>query len=286
MSKYNNKLCIEELKKYFNENKVITVNDFNRFYTEIYGNINKNTVAWNIYELKKLEVIRNISRGQYVFIDKVDNVDNEYVVITMDIIGSSKWDAIKFEEAMLSRIDFLNKVLYEQYEVNRKFKKAIGDEIQILLPFDERLGAIMVLALSYLRPFKLRYGISIGELSGELKENSWEMNEAIFWNARDLLDKLKKEKKYAGLIMSSYRKTDEICNELMPIINLLLNGVSDKQWEVVNLELSKTPLEDGLNILDISKSSYYERLKVSNLEEILSGFDTIYKILKLRKEIK
>jgi len=51
----NNKdfrLHIEEVKERFKTSKKISVDDFNEFYKEVFGDIKKGTVSWYIYELK------------------------------------------------------------------------------------------------------------------------------------------------------------------------------------------------------------------------------------------
>ena len=90
------KLHIDELKKKLELNTTISVNQFFEFYKEIYGEIKKTTVRWYISELKKSGVIRNISRGHYVFENSIRQSGNEYIVITLDIIKSSKLDYKEF----------------------------------------------------------------------------------------------------------------------------------------------------------------------------------------------
>ncbi len=280
-----NKLMIEELKEYFRSYKVIKVGDFKKFYNNVYEEVNPNTVSWNIYKLKEAKIIRHISRGQYELVDKDNEINKEYVVITMDIIDSSSKASTEFNQDINEKIKLLNKTLNKKFDLKRKFHKSYGDEIQIIIPFNNQLSEILILTLGYLHPFKVRYGISVGILSGELRENSWEMNEPILWNARDQLEKLKQEKKYAGLIISGYINADNLANNLMPVANRLLNEVTDRQWDVVKGELTRDELEKTLNDLNIRKASYYETLKSANFKEILAIFNTVYGLLELRREI-
>ncbi len=64
------KLHIEELKEYFSKNRSITFIDFKNFYKEIYPDISESTVRGNIYKLKKENVVRHVSRGQYSLTEK------------------------------------------------------------------------------------------------------------------------------------------------------------------------------------------------------------------------
>lgn len=45
---------IEELTNKFSSYRKISVDDFNEFYTEVFGTIKRKTVSWYMYELKKI----------------------------------------------------------------------------------------------------------------------------------------------------------------------------------------------------------------------------------------
>jgi len=281
----NNRFHIEEFKKRFKTYNTINVNDFNDFYKDVYGEIKRSTVSWIIYELKKNKVIRNVSRGLYVLEDFKKESTNEYTVITMDIIKSSEMNYNKFNEELNNKINSLNFVIKDSYSYEREYFISQGDEIQILCPFDNRIGYLLLLTFCYLRPFKVRYGISFGEMDNELKRNSWEMNGPIFWNARDCLSKLKNSKEYNGLVVSEYNYVDKLCNNILALINMVINKITDKQWDAIKFELSKKNLDIALNQLNISKTSYYDRLNVSNIFEIINSFETIVEIMKIRRLI-
>jgi hypothetical protein len=284
----NNKdfrLHIEEVKERFKTSKKISVDDFNEFYKEVFGDIKKGTVSWYIYELKKLGVIRNVSRGQYVLEVMEFEQSEEYIVITIDIIKSSKIDHRSFNLKLENHVKKLNEIINRKYEHNRTYSISQGDELQIIYPFKEGIGDMMMLTLSHLFPFIARYGISIGEMHDSLKMNSWEMNGPIFWNARDQLEKLKSASNYEGLIISGFNKADKISNNIIRLINRSLGKITDKQWEAIRYELSNQNLDETLRILGIGKSSYFERLDVSNLSYILSSFEAIFELMQIRRKI-
>lgn len=281
----NNRLFVDELKKRFKTYNTISVNDFNDFYKDIYGEIKRSTVGWYIYELKKGKVIRNVSRGHYVLEDFEKISVDEYVVITMDIIKSSEMDYNKFNLELNNKIKALNLVIKNSYNYEREFFISQGDEIQIVCPFDNRIIYLLMLTLCYLHPFKVRYGVSFGEIDSELKKNSWEMNGPIFWNARDCLTKLKNSKDYDGLVVSAYNYVDKLCNNILSLINKVISKITDKQWDAIKFELSKIDLDIALKELNISKTSYYDRVSVSNISEIINSLEAIVEIMKVRRLI-
>lgn len=279
------RLHVKELKKRFSQKKIITVSDFNEFYVEVFGRINKGTVSWYIHELKNKNIIRNISRGQYVLVDSKYIGHSELIVITMDIIKSSDMDYIEFNNSLTMKVDELNSIINKEYGYNRNYYISQGDEIQIVCNFDENIGNLFMLTLSYLHPFKVRYGMGIGNIGGELKKNSWEMNGPIFWNARDQLMKLKSANDYEGLIISDNSQIDQVCNNILPIIDEMIKKVTDKQWEAVKAELSNISIKETISKLEISKTSYYDRLRSSNLGEIIKAFKAIIDIIKIRRKL-
>lgn len=285
MSASENRLHIERLENKFRNYKMITVDDFCEFYNDVFGEVSKNTVRWYIYELKKKKVITNITRGHYILSSQYDATSTEYFVITMDIINSSKTEYSEFNNMLAHKISLINAVLNEKYAIDRKYHVSQGDEIQILIPTKENIGDIVLITLSFLYPLLARYGVSIGMIQDEIKENSWDMNGPIFWNARDQLEKLKNKKSYEGLIKSGFNETDRICNNILPLINRNISKITEKQWHAIREELCKSELEHMLENLQISKTSYYERLEVSNIIEIKAAFKAVQELLNKRREI-
>lgn len=60
----------KNLKKHFKGKNNFTRNELFKFYLLNEPQLNKNTFAWRIYNLKKKGVIREIGRGQYSFVEK------------------------------------------------------------------------------------------------------------------------------------------------------------------------------------------------------------------------
>ncbi|MCT4632838.1 MAG: SatD family protein [Firmicutes bacterium] len=288
MSIKDDKLHISELSEKFRAYNNISVDDFNNFYRDVFGDISRKTVSWYIYQLKKIGIIRNVSRGQYVLEDRNQyetKSKKEYIVITMDIIESSKFEYQEFDKVLRKKIDSLNKIIRKVYKVDREFHVSQGDEVQIIIPFNIEIEVLVTLTLSYLYPFEARYAISIGEINDELDNNSWNMNGPIFWNARDQLKTIKKNTSYQGVVISGYSRTDQLCNNILPLINKMFSKITEKQWVAIKFELSKIEINDALKEIGISKTSYYDRLNASNLNDILSSYKALRELIEVRREI-
>ncbi|HLP46904.1 MAG TPA: DUF6577 family protein [Candidatus Kapabacteria bacterium] len=60
-------LKVEDLKKFFINKNVFTLNELRQFCQRIDQNFNESTFKWKIHEIKKKELIRNVKRGVYTF---------------------------------------------------------------------------------------------------------------------------------------------------------------------------------------------------------------------------
>lgn len=283
----NEKLHVEQLKETLCDKNLFSFSDFFFFYKKLYPEIKENTVRLNVYKLKEKKIIKNVARGMYSFEGEYSEKNLEYAVITMDIIGSSQKTNEDFNSKLFERVHQLNNEIYQFFKIESKFNISQGDEIQIICNFDNNLGKLLLLTLSQLSPYKARFAISIGTfIAEEIKENSWDMNGPIFWNARDKLNSFKKSRIYDGAFISEYLEIDEICNKFMKAILVLINSISEKQWEAISYQLKNHDLKEVQNILKISQSSFYDRIKGSNYIEIMGGLDSIIELMKVRRKIK
>ena len=279
----NEKLHIDELKSKLSHKTSINIEDFYEFYKEIYTNISKSTVRWYVYNLKEMKILKNIARGTYAFEHPKEPSEIQYSVITMDIIGSSQKSHKEFNLELEEKVEKLNKTLNTLLEYKRKFYISQGDEIQILCPFDDRIEKLLLITLSILSPLKCRFAISIGEIHEEdIKENSWDMNGPVFWNARDKISQTKKSKSYNGVVASEYAKVDKICNMLLQPILILINQISQKQWDAILEQFVNDDIKISSEILGISQSSFYDRIKSSNIYEISTGLKGLVELIGKR----
>lgn len=279
------KFHIEELKNKLAHKKNIEVDDFYSFYHSIYGDITKNRVRWYIYKLKEKGIIRNISRGIYIF-EEEKEIENEYAVITLDIIDSSKEDHNIFDNKLKEKVQEINKFLQSSIGLYRKYHISQGDEIQLLCPFDDRIAKILILTFAVLKPYKCRFALSIGRVEeGDMKENSWDMNGPIFWNARDVLKEMKKSKDYDGVFASGYENVDKIINKFMKSVLVLINKISAKQWEAVLEQMTKQDLKEAAESLNISLSSLYDRINSSNISQIVDSIEALIELIQIRRKL-
>lgn len=273
---------IRELKKRFKNKPYITFDDFKNFYTEFKGDIKEPTVRWLIYNLNNEGIIRNIGRGMYTLVDnEKDNSTSKYIVLNLDIVSSTMYKHTEFDKELKIKVSDINKLLKINLGIKSKFNIAQGDSLQIIYESFYGLGDVLITTLANLYPFKARYGASVGEYTDEILDNSFEMNGPLFWNAKDQLDKVSSFKEYMGSISVGIPKIDEVIENLMPLINKGFERITKKQWEAILSNIKGEDLESILKELEISRSSYFERINVSGINEIKKAFKSIDNLISM-----
>ncbi|VAX25898.1 hypothetical protein MNBD_IGNAVI01-730 [hydrothermal vent metagenome] len=104
------------LKKHFSEKLNFTRDELYKFFLLSEPQLNKNTFAWRIYNLKKKGIIREVARGQYSFIDKNDyflQLSNYSVKIALSILKT--FADINF---CISESNWINEFTSHQYSNN------------------------------------------------------------------------------------------------------------------------------------------------------------------------
>ena len=271
---------IKHLRKQLSNHSEITVNQLQLLMEEYFDKNSDNSDKPAIlHNLKRNGVIQDVSRGHYS-VREMDEENRElHVVITLDIVNSSREDYKRFEKSLLEKVEQLNSTIENTFEIKSNYRISRGDEIQAVLPFRNTIGKIILLTMSLLHPYEIRYGISIGYIEDPILEDSWKMNGPLFWTARDLLEQVKNEDRYSGMIASGEKWKDEIIHEMLKLIHSTIRRITRKQWEAIALDLSGMGFEEAIERLSISKTSYYERLRASNMEDILSSFQGLYQLL-------
>ncbi len=277
----NNYLLIDKLFKKFSKYEEITIDQFNDFYTENNNNLSRNSVRSYISELKKRDIIVKIGRGKYKLKTIKSNTEL-FFVITLDFINSRQYE--DFDSLLEKKVKILNNTLKKTYDIDRKFYISRGDEMQILFPYNIHSYDILLLAMSIMYPFKFRYGMSIGKLESDLKDNSYEINGKILWNCRDALDKVNNKNRISSNMITKNSHFNLIANTIFSIINMNLEKITKKQWEVIKLLLTIENYSLIAEVLNINESSVYDRANKSDINKIGTALKNLY-LISMNEEL-
>jgi hypothetical protein len=109
-------MIAKEFKKHFKKKDNFSRNELYQFYRISEPNLNKNTFAWRIYNLKKKGVIVEIARGKYSFVDKK--------TYSLKLSDYSEKIALKISKAFpdiifcISESNWINEFTNHQYSNN------------------------------------------------------------------------------------------------------------------------------------------------------------------------
>ncbi len=266
-------LLAKQLKEKFAEYKNITVDDFYDFYKSHNENISRSSTRSYISELKKNNIIEKVSRGKYKLSDTKAS-HNYYFVLNIDFIDSR--DIANFDVVLKQKVQDVNNLIQSVYQVDRAYSISRGDEIQLFLRYDEVVFDILLLTMAIMHPLKFRYGMSIGTFDGELKDNSYDMNGKILWRSRDAIEGVKNKSTISSNVKTAKEDFNTMANAMFELVNLLLDKITSKQWEVIKHILMEWDLKTIASELDITESSVYDRINKSGIKSIRASLRTLY----------
>ncbi|MGM0524538.1 MAG: SatD family protein [Bacillota bacterium] len=261
------KLNVNDFQKAFRNTHQINESDLSSYYKKHLGQFSTYHKSDMINQLINEKIIFPVSRTEYR-LNRQDNTEQLFVLMTLDIVASSKVPPEKLDARLRDKLDQLNSVLEQVFHIKRQFHLSRGDEIQIILPYTDQLNDLIILTFAYLYPFKVRYVLSFGIYNGELKDNSWDMNGPIFWQARKGFDDLKEKSAYAGTIVTGIEERDKMYQDILSAINLMISQITDKQWEAIKYHFGHIGYETATKAIGISKTSYYKRIDTSSIHVI------------------
>lgn len=138
-----------------------------------------------------------------------------------------------------------------------------GDEFQVVAA---RLGRIPKLILDLRRrllPFRLRVGIGIGMIEGQIRPPVNRIAGEAFENARKAIVKIKAQRKYPTLTIfhSNWESFDRVANLVYGLHDTLMRRTTTKQWETIAVYLIKNRVDYTAKALKIDRSTASRNLK-------------------------
>jgi hypothetical protein len=214
-----------------------------------------------------------------------------YYAIIGDIINSKKInDRLETQEKLKLFLEEIN--LYYKNDIAANFIITLGDEFQGLLKTPRNLFEIINKLEAIMRPYKIRFGIGIGEIITNINNKaSIGSDGPAWWNARDMISDLKNNRK--GLKLVSNVKIAGIKDDnILDLLNINLsfchsikNNWTKDQMAVIDYIILKYGLTDNFiqkqvaNEIGLSPVNINKKLKLSLFYDLVYAQQTIAKIL-------
>lgn len=204
-----------------------------------------------------------------------------FAVLTADIMRSR--DIQDFPTERDRKLDPLAKSQVKRHLIFSKYAVTAWDEFQGVLSDLVNIPEVVLEIRRFFYPMHLRIGIGIGEVSNPVKQpvNVFAGGLA-FERARQAIKSLDAERSTLArstLIVSDNDEFDYIVNTIYHLNDTLLDQMTRKQWETMNIRLSAKSQDSTAHTLGLDKSSVSRRLKRGSYGQIVSARDVIKVII-------
>jgi len=198
------------------------------------------------------------------------------VVITGDIIASSKLSALK-RKKLQDRLNTFIKKINKDYP-DFKAEQFRGDSLQGLLTKNKAAGlrtALSMYCFLAAEGFKIRQSIGIGDVSFS-SDNVITSDGTAFRLSGQHIDELKKRNELIYVAAEDKSFTEE-WQAHSSALNFLLERLSSPQAEALYMQLQNARQEDIARTLHISQPSVHQRLQAAGwtvINPILQRFES------------
>jgi predicted DNA-binding protein YlxM (UPF0122 family) len=198
--------------------------------------------------------------------------------MTCDIKKSREMENRKeIQESLKNVLSNINKK-YER-EILANFMITLGDEFQGVLKGPKKCYDIY-LDMWYQFPVKFYCGIGIGEIETEISDKPIEMDGPAFHQSREAL----KEAKISNrdiMMNSANERFDKIVNSMLALINLVKNGWTHRQKEIIKCYKSgEMTYEKVAKRFGVTKQYVSKVMQSTYWKDISEAEETIRKMLR------
>ncbi|HEV7968601.1 MAG TPA: SatD family protein [Candidatus Acidoferrales bacterium] len=138
-----------------------------------------------------------------------------------------------------------------------------GDEFQVVATHLERIPKLIFELRRRMFPFRLRIGVGIGGVEGQIRPPVNRISGEAFEFARAAINHIKDARKYPTLTLfrSNQLVFDGIANLAYGLHDTLLLQTTTKQWETITMYLTKNRVDLTAKALGIDQSTASRNLK-------------------------
>jgi hypothetical protein len=158
-----------------------------------------------------------------------------------------------------------------------------GDEFQVLLAAGA--GAVGASALAFLReltedlrPFRLTFGLGLGEISTGPVTTVREADGPCFHRAREAIVHAKRTGRWA-VVAGAPAGAGQVANALLRLAGETRNGWTDRQVEIVRAHRTRPLRKDVAAALGVSPSVVTESLKAARFDAVREADDAVAALL-------
>ncbi len=204
-------------------------------------------------------------------------------VLVADVIASRTRADI--HSLLSKRLRILTRMHSARKLIRLPYAVTAGDEFQTITSVLDEIPSLILDLRRKLRPLLVRVGVGIGEVTERVRPPVNKMSGEAFQFAREALENIKNNRPYKFAVLTAFRSRnavfDTTANLIYGLHDTLVQNVSEKQWETIDVYVTKGRVSLAAKKLSLNTSTAYRNLKrgyfwqleetVATLKEIIGA---------------
>jgi hypothetical protein len=186
---------------------------------------------------------------------------NLYGVLIADVVASRS--TLDLRSSLNEKLRIASIAQLEEKLIRVPYAVTAGDEFQVVAARLERIPKLILDLRRRMLPFRLRIGIGIGTVEGQIRKPVNRVAGEAFENARKAIIEIKTTRKYPTLTLfhTNRESFDRVANLIYGLHDTLLRRTTTKQWETIAVYLIKNRVDYTAKALEIDRSTASRNLK-------------------------
>ena len=186
---------------------------------------------------------------------------NLYGVLIADVVASRS--TLDLRSSLNEKLRIASIAQLEEKLIRVPYAVTAGDEFQVVAARLERIPKLILDLRRRMLPFRLRIGIGIGTVEGQIRKPVNRVAGEAFENARKAIIEIKMTRKYPTLTLfhTNRESFDRVANLIYGLHDTLLRRTTTKQWETIAVYLIKNRVDYTAKALEIDRSTASRNLK-------------------------
>jgi hypothetical protein len=184
-----------------------------------------------------------------------------YGVLIADVVASRS--TLDLRSSLNAKLRIASIAQLEEKLIRVPYAVTAGDEFQVVAARLERIPKLILDLRRRMLPFRLRIGIGIGTVEGQIRKPVNRVAGEAFENARKAIIEIKTTRKYPTLTLfhTNRESFDRVANLIYGLHDTLLRRTTTKQWETIAVYLIKNRVDYTAKALEIDRSTASRNLK-------------------------
>jgi hypothetical protein len=184
-----------------------------------------------------------------------------HAVVIADVVASRSTERLR--QSLNEKLRIASIAQLDDRLIRVPYAVTAGDEFQVVATRLDRIPKLILDLRRRLLPFRLRIGIGIGRIEGQVRRPVNRIAGEAFENARLAILEIRSTRKYPTLTRfhSGRRIFDDVANLIYGLHDTLMRRTTTKQWETIATYLIKNRVDYTAQALGIDRSTASRNLK-------------------------